>query len=232
MVGEAANSFYGYVFNGVYSTQAEAEEAGLVNDRGLAYQAGDAIFEDLSGPNGVPDSVINFYDKTVIGSSLPKYFGGLSTTVTYKRLSLTIAAQFSFGNDIFNYVRYQNERMATLDNQSTSVLNRWQYDGHSTDVPRAQFDDPVGNSDFSSRWIEDGSYARLKHIALSYKVPDKFLAFRNAEFYISVNNLLTLSRYLGYYPEFAFSYSQRLQGIDYGLTPQSMQFMAGIKLGL
>lgn len=231
-VGEAANSFYGYIYEGVYSTQAEANEAGLINDKGLAYQAGDAIFQDISGPEGVPDSVINFYDKTIIGSSLPKYFGGLSTTISYKRFSVNIAAQFSYGNDIFNYVRYQNERMSNLDNQSTSVLNRWQYDGHITDIPRAQYDDPMGNSDFSSRWIEDGSYARLKHVSLSYKIPDKFLAFRNAEFYISANNLLTLSRYLGYYPEFAFSYSQKHQGIDYGLTPQSVQFMAGIKLGL
>lgn len=232
MVGEAANSFYGYLYEGVYSTQVEADEAGMVNDRGVPYQAGDAIFRDISGPNGVPDSVINSYDKTVIGNSLPQYYGGLSTTLTYGRFALNVAVQFSYGNKIFNYVRYQNERMATLDNQSASVLNRWQYDGHITDIPRAQYSDLIGNSDFSDRWIEDGSYARLKHISLSYTIPDKFLAFRNAELYVSVNNLLTLSRYLGYYPEFAFSYSQMHQGIDYGLTPQSVQFMAGIKIGL
>ncbi|MCF8226843.1 MAG: SusC/RagA family TonB-linked outer membrane protein [Bacteroidales bacterium] len=231
-VGEPANSFYGYRFLGVYSKQADADTAGLVNDKGVPYQAGDAIFEDISGPNGVPDSVINFHDKTTIGSSLPLFHGGFSTTFSYKRLSLDIAVQFSYGNDIFNYVRYMSERMSTLDNQSTTVLNRWQFEGHDTDIPRAQFDDLQGNSSFSSRWIEDGSYARLKHVALSYKIPDEFLVFRNAEFYVSANNLLTLSNYLGYYPEFAYSYSPRHQGVDYGLMPQSMQFMAGIKLGL
>ncbi len=232
MEGEEANSFYGYRYLGVYSTQAEANADSMLNDKNQYFQAGDAKYEDISGPNGTPDSVINFHDKTVLGSSMPEYYGGLATTVTYKRFALTVAAQFSYGGEIFNYVRYQNERMASLDNQSTSVLSRWQYDGQTTDIPRAQYDDPMGNSDFSSRWIEDGSYIRLKHISLSYTIPEKFLAFRNAEFYISVNNLLTLSRYLGYYPEFAYSHSQLMQGIDYGQTPQSMQFIAGIKVGL
>ncbi|MEX2369415.1 MAG: SusC/RagA family TonB-linked outer membrane protein [Bacteroidales bacterium] len=232
MVGEEANSFYGYIYDGVFSTQAEANEAGLVNDRNLPYQAGDAIFRDISGPNGEPDSIINDYDKTIIGSSLPQFYGGFETSLSYKRFTLGIVFQFVYGNNIFNYVRYQNERMSTLDNQSSSTLNRWQFDGHITDIPRAAYDDLIGNSDFSTRWIEDGSYARLKNISLSYKMPDEFLVFRAAEIYISVNNLFTLSKYLGYYPEFAFSYSQIHQGIDYGLMPQSTQFIAGIKLGL
>lgn len=232
MVDEEANSFYGYIYDGVYSTQAEANEAGLINDRNIPYQAGDAIFRDISGPNGVPDSVINFYDKTILGSSLPEYFGGIQTTISYKNISLNVMFQFVYGNEIFNYVRYQNEQMATLDNQSTSTLNRWQYDGQTTDIPRAMYDDLQGNADFSSRWIEDGSYGRIKHLSLSYRIPNEFLAFRNAEFYVSVNNLLTLSNYLGYYPEFAYSHSQIHQGVDYGQTPQSMQFIAGIKLGL
>lgn len=232
MVDAEANSFYGYIFEGVYSTQSEANEAGLINDRNIPYQAGDAKFKDISGPNGVPDSVINFYDKTILGSSLPEYFGGIQTTISYKNLSLNVMFQFAYGNEIFNYVRFQNEQMATLDNQSTSTLKRWQYDGQTTDVPRALYADLQGNADFSSRWIENGSYGRIKHVSLSYRIPDEFLAFRNAEFYVSVNNLLTLSNYLGYYPEFAYSHSQIHQGVDYGQTPQSMQFIAGIKLGL
>ncbi|MDF1573491.1 MAG: SusC/RagA family TonB-linked outer membrane protein, partial [Bacteroidales bacterium] len=232
MLNEEANSFYGYIFEGVYSTQAEANEAGLINDKNIPYQAGDAVFSDISGPNGMPDSVINFHDKTILGSSLPEYFGGLQTTLSYKNISLNVMFQFVYGNEIFNYVRYQNEQMATLDNQSTSTLNRWQYDGQTTDVPRAMFDDLQGNADFSSRWIEDGSYGRIKHVSLSYRIPDEFIVFRNAEFYVSVNNLLTLSNYLGYYPDFAYSHSQIHQGVDYGQTPQSMQFIAGIKLGL
>jgi hypothetical protein len=111
-------------------------------------------------------------------------------------------------------------------------LNRWQYDGQVTDVPRALWDDPIGNAAFSTRWIEDGSYLRIKNISLSYRVPNQFLSFRNAEFYFSVNNIYTLSRYLGYDPEFAYSFSQINQGIDYGQCPQPRQFVAGIRLGL
>ena len=232
MTGQTANSFYGYNYLGVYSTQEEADKANLVNGKGYAYQAGDARFEDISGPEGTPDGVINGYDKVVIGSSMPELFGGLVNTFTYKRWSLSGWLQFVSGNEVFNYLRQQNESMTSLANQSSNVLNRWEYDGQITDVPRAAYGDPVGNSAFSSRWIEDGTYLRVKNITLSYTVPDQFLAFRNAQFYISANNLFIFSDYLGYDPEFAYSYSQVYQGIDYGQTPQARQFIAGIKLGL
>ncbi|HAQ18190.1 MAG TPA: hypothetical protein DCR40_03035 [Prolixibacteraceae bacterium] len=231
-VGEAANSFYGYLFDGVYSSAGEAQTANLMNAKSVRYKAGDARFVDLSGPSGTPDGMINQYDKTTIGSSMPELYGGLQNTFTYKRWGLDTYINFVTGNEIFNYVRYKNEAMTGLENQSANVLNRWQYDGQKTDVPRALWNDPVGNSAFSSRWIEDGSYLRVQNISLSYRIPTKWLQFRNAEFYISANNVLTLSKYLGYDPEFATSYSHAEQGVDYGQTPQARQFVLGIKLGL
>jgi len=232
MVGEQANSFYGFIYNGVYATTAEAQSANLVNDRLIAYKAGDAKFTDLSGPNNVPDGIINDYDKTVIGSSLPDFYGGVNNRFSYKRWTLNAFIQFVHGNEVFNFVRFRNESMNGLENQSKNVLNRWQYEGQETNVPRASWNDPVGNSSFSTRWIEDGSYLRIKNISLSYTIDDKFLAFRNAQFYVSVNNVLTLTNYLGYDPEFAYSRSHFEQGIDYGLMPQSRQFILGVKLGL
>ena len=228
--GYPANSFYGYVYEGVYSTTAEATEAALVNNRGLEFMAGDARFADISGPGGVPDGIINDYDKTIIGSPNPDYFGGLLNSFSYNRWTLSGFVQFVSGIDVFNYVRYHNERMTGLENQSTSTLNRWQYEGQQTNVPRALWNDPIGNSAFSSRWIEDGSYVRLKNITLNYRVPSQFLAFRSAEFYISANNIFVFSDYLGYDPEFAHSYSSH--GIDYGQAPTPRQFIAGIKFGL
>jgi TonB-linked SusC/RagA family outer membrane protein len=230
--GEQANSFYGYMFEGVYTTNEEAQNEGLVNERLIAYQGGDAKFADLSGPNGTPDGIINDYDKTVLGSSMPELFGGLSNTFTYKRWGLNTFLQLVKGNEVFNYIRYRNESMSGLQNQSTSVLNRWQYDGHETSVPRALWQDPIGNSAFSSRWIEDGSYFRVKTISLTYTIPNEFLAFKNAQFYLTASNVFTVSKYLGYDPEFAYSHAQMEQGIDYGLTPQPRQFIVGVKLGL
>lgn len=231
-VGSPVNSFYGYIYEGVYTTAAEASAANLRNEKLNFYQAGDARFVDLSGPDGTPDGIINEYDKTNIGSSMPEFYGGFQNTFTYKNWSLNTLVNFVSGNEVFNYVRYSNEKMTGLANQSANVLNRWQFDGQATDVPRALWNDPVGNADFSTRWIEDGSYIRIQNVSLAYKIPNKFLTFRNAEFYISGNNVLTISKYLGYDPEFAGSYSHDEQGIDYGQTPQARQFIVGIKLGL
>ncbi|HYX05411.1 MAG TPA: SusC/RagA family TonB-linked outer membrane protein [Bacteroidales bacterium] len=232
MAGEQANSFYGYIFKGVYSTTEEAQKANLVNQRSIPYQAGDAIFADLSGPDGIKDGIIDDYDKTVIGSSLPEQFGGINNTFTYKRWAVSAFVQFVQGNEIFNYVRFKNESMTGLENQSTNVLNRWQYEGQQTEVPRAKWEDPVGNSSFSTRWIEDGSFIRIKNIVLNYTIDNEFLTFRNAKFYLSANNIFTFTNYLGYDPEFGYSHSQLDQGIDYGLTPQPRQFIIGVKLGL
>ncbi|MGE5427289.1 MAG: SusC/RagA family TonB-linked outer membrane protein [Methylococcaceae bacterium] len=231
-VGAPVNSFYGYIFEGVYASKADADAADLMNDKFVKYQAGDARFADLSGPDGTPDGIINEFDKTNIGSSMPEFFGGFQNTFIYKNWTLNAFVNFVSGNEVFNYVRYENEKMTGLENQSTAVLSRWQYDGQETNVPRSLWKDPVGNSAFSTRWIEDGSYVRLQNVSLGYSIPNKFLSFRNAEFYISANNVYTLTKYLGYDPEFANSYSQAEQGIDYGQTPQPRQFIIGVKLGL
>jgi TonB-linked SusC/RagA family outer membrane protein len=232
VVGSPANSYYGYIFKGVYATQEEASAANLINDKNMHFRAGDAIFADISGPDGIPDGKISEYDKTTIGSSLPDYYGGLANTFTYGKFSLSVFLQFVTGNKVFNYLRYKNESMTGLENQSQVVLERWQYSGQVTNVPRALWNDPIGNSSFSTRWIEDGSYMRVRNISLSYRIPDKFLAFRNAELYVSADNLFTISKYLGYDPEFSYSYSQADQGVDYGLMPQVKQFIVGIKIGL
>ncbi len=230
--GESLLNFFGFQYDGVFSTLQEALDANLKNERGISYGAGDARFLDLSGPEGAPDGYIDNFDKTMIGSPIPDLFGAAFTSVTYGIWSLSGTLQFVYGNEVYNYLRAQNEKMSDLSNQSKSVLNRWQYEGHKTDVPVASWDDPRGNAAFSSRWIEDGSYLRLKDITLSCHIPKKFLLFRDAEFYVTATNLLTLTNYLGYDPEFAVSYNTMEQGIDYGLMPNTRKYMIGIKVGL
>ena len=231
-VGDPMNSYYGYEFKGVYSTTEEASGAGLVNDIGVPYDAGDAIYSDLSGPGGEPDGIINEYDKTVLGSASPDLFGGVTLRLSYGNWSLETLFQYVYGNELFNYIRYQNEKMTDISNQSITTLRRWSYEGQDTDMPRALWGDPMGNSDFSSRWIEDGSYIRWKTVTLSYARTTDFLVFKNFSVYASGINLLTFTRYLGYDPEFSASVNTAQQGVDYGLMPQARTFLLGVKLGL
>lgn len=230
--GLPLNSFYGYEFEGVYASYEEAADSNMVNAKGFAYGAGDAIYKDISGPDSLPDGVINNFDKVNLGSPNPDYFGSLSNTFQYKRWSLNMMIQFVVGNEVFNYTRYMNERMIDVSNQSASTLNRWQKEGDETEIPRALWNDPIGNSDFSSRWIEDGSYIRLKNITLGYDIPGDFLVFKNASFFLTATNIITLDKYLGYDPEFSYSFNPMAQGIDYGLMPQFRKFLIGITVGL
>ncbi len=230
--GNALLEFYGYQFQGVYSTTQEAQEANLVNNKGFPYMAGDAKFKDISGPGGIPDGIIDDFDKTSLGTPIPDLFGGMNTYFEYGRWSMNINLQFVSGNEVFNYLRYQNEKMSDISNQSITTLNRWQYEGHDTNVPRALWADPIGNSHFSSRWIEDGSYIRLKNLTIAYTIPDEFFVFNNMSIYLTGTNLFTYSKYLGYDPEFSYSFNAMEQGIDFGLLPVTRKILIGLKVGL
>jgi hypothetical protein len=98
-------------------------------------------------------------------------------------------------------------------------------------MPKATYGDPMGNSRFSSRWIEDGSYLRLRSLSIAYALPIKEGFVNNATIYLAGNNLLTFTKYLGYDPEFSASPSPLAQGIDTGLDPQFRSATLGIKMG-
>lgn len=232
-VGDEVNSFYGYRSKGVFASGEEASLANLVSSRGIPFRAGDAIFEDISGTKGKPDGIINNYDKVILGSPNPDITGAVSTRASYKNWALNAVTQLSVGQEIYNYTRYQNEKMTNLNNQSLKTLQRWSYQGQQTEVPRATWNDPVGNSDFSSRWIEDGSYIRLKEVTLSYSSMKQIIPLlKKVEVFVTLTNVFTMTKYLGYDPELSYSYSPLVQGIDYGLTPQSRSFSFGVNIGL
>jgi hypothetical protein len=117
-------------------------------------------------------------------------------------------------------------------NQTTAINNRWTAEGQQTDVPRISYADPMGNSSFSDRWIEDGSYLRLKTLKLSYRVPVNSPWLQGLTVWGEARNLLTLTKYLGSDPEFSASSSVFYQGIDAGLLPQSRAFTLGLKINL
>ena len=231
-VGQDANLFYGLKTVGVYSTTADANAAGLTrrlsNGDLVPFTAGDMQFVDINN-----DNVIDDKDRMVIGNPNADLLGSFSTNITYKRFSLDALFNFSVGNDIYNGLRYNLEKMSGYENQSVAVANRWRAEGQQTDMPKATWGDPMGNSEFSSRWIEDGSYLRLKTLVLGYdfKVNDMNY-IKNIKLYATANNLLTFSKYLGYDPEFSATSSIFGQGTDIGLAPQFTSFQLGLRLGL
>jgi len=231
-VGQPVNMFYGYETRGVFSTSAEAEAAGLyvLDDNGITkhyFEAGDMIFVDRNG-----DHEINEADRTVIGDPNPDIYGNISSAVSYNRFKLDIRFNYSIGNDVYNYMRSQLEGGSRFMNQTTNLNGRWQVEGQQTSVPRVTFQDPLGNSRFSDRWIEDGSYLRLKTVTLSYDLPVNSQFIQGLQFWIQANNLFTVSKYLGSDPEFSSTTSVLGQGIDLGQIPQSRSFVAGVKINL
>ena len=230
--GKAANLFYGYATKGVFSTTAEAEAAGLyiLDDNGVDkkyFGAGDVIFDDVNG-----DHEINEKDKVVIGDPNPDIYGNIFTSLTYKRLKLDVNFSYSLGNDVYNYMRQQLESGSRFMNQTTALTNRWQAEGQITDVPQITFQDPMGNSRCSDRWIEDGSYLKLKSVTLSYDLPINSTFLQGLQFWIQANNLFTLTHYLGTDPEFSVTNSVIGQGIDYGRLGQGRSILAGVKINL
>lgn len=231
-VGRPAGVFYGYKTNGVYTTGTEASAAGLSyrNAQGnlVPLQGGDMRFVDVNG-----DKVIDSKDMQVIGNPNPDFVGGISTGIVYKRFSVSALFTFSKGNKLYNYTRRQIESQSNYNNQSLAINNRWRADGQVTSTPRAAFGDPSGNASFSDRWIEDGSYFRLRTLSVSYDVNLKKLKFpKYVKIYATGNNLATFTKYLGYDPEFAASENLLLRGIDTTLEPQFRTVQLGVRIGI
>ncbi|GAA3649994.1 TonB-dependent receptor [Flavivirga jejuensis] len=225
--GSALGLFYGYKTDGIYTNSEAANSDGLswTDFRGFEqpFVAGDVRFVNTNAS----DNVINEDDRVVIGDPNPDFTGMFYNTFTYKKLTLSAVFSFSQGNDIYNALRRSTESMSGFENQSLAVANRWTVENQNTSIPRAVYGDEVGNSRFSDRWIEDGSYIRLKTLSLSYS-PDIF----NATIYITANNILTFTDYLGYDPEVSNSQVSYLQGIDAGYTPQYSSVLVGVRIGL
>ena len=123
---------------------------------------------------------------------------------------------------------------ATFYNQQVAETGRWRYEGQQAELPRANFGDPMGNNRFSDRWIEDGSYLRLKTINLTWQVPipGSWTWLQGLSLWVEAQNLLTFTKYLGSDPEFSISNSVFYQGIDCGNLAQGRAFIGGLKINL
>jgi TonB-linked SusC/RagA family outer membrane protein len=221
--GNAVNAYYGYKTNGLLT----ASEAGkIMGPNGTMMQEGDIKFV------GGEDGIINENDKTIIGDPNPDFFGGFYTAFTYKNFALSAMFNYSVGNDLFNYLRYKTESMSEYANQSTSVLQRWTQANTNATLPRIAYGDPSGNTVFSDRWIEDGSYLRLAQLTLNYDVPPIKGFVKGVSVYLTATNLFTLTKYTGYDPDFSYMNNPFYMGVDYGKMPQTQSFIIGLKLDL
>lgn len=247
-VGHSLGSFYGYqTAKNVFATTEEAAAAGkthvnsegktttnlyIVDESGakIDFEAGDTHFIDVNG-----DGEISEADKTIIGNANPDIYGNIFATLTWKRFTLNVGFNYSVGNDIYNYQRSILNSGSTLYNQQVAEIGHWRYECQVTSLPKLAYGDPKGNNRFSDRWIEDGSYLRLKTLSLSYKlpIPESWQTWLlGVTVWGECRNLFTLTKYTGNDPEISVSNNQLYQGIDCGNIVQGRQFNFGLKVNL
>ena len=199
--------------------------------------AGDIRFVDVNG-----DGQINSDDRTFIGSPIPGHFYGANVSAGWKNFDLGIVLQGVGDVKIYNAARQSLENMNSGNNQLATVANRWSTSNTGATIPRAINGDPNGNNRYSDRWIEDGSYMRIKNIQLGYNVPSKGLSaatktlLSGARIYVAVQNLATFTKYQGYDPEVTRGASFQkgefalANGQDSGGSPQPTITQVGLQL--
>lgn len=224
--GEELGAFYGYKVKGIYNTKAEID---VVKSDGSEYQPGDYKMEDING-----DHKINGLDRQVIGSPIPEFYGGFGTNLTWKGLSFAALFTYSYGNDVYNLFRQRLSMMSDYSNQSRDVLNRWvsaEQPGNGW-LPRSAYGDPSNNFVTSDRWVEDGSYLRLKSIAVQYDVPmkNRMGFIKGVRVSVNCNNLWTLSGYSGFDPEVFSGLDPLMRGVDCGATPSPRSYIFGLNV--
>ncbi len=230
-VGNSAGVFYGYKTLGVFTSEDDASAANLnlIDKDGVvqSFNAGDVHFEDLDNNN-----IINEKDRQVIGNPNPDFFGSFNSKIDIGNFTLDMLFTYSYGNDIYNALRANLESGSLFTNQTTAMLNRWFYEGQETIQPKVTYMDPMGNSRFSDRWIEDGSYLRFKTLSLGYNIPMKNSVIEGLKIWVSGNNLFTFTNYLGRDPEVSVKNDVLYQGIDAGMLPLTRSYFIGIKMNL
>ncbi len=205
--GQPLSQFWGYTAKGV------DPETGMI------------IYEDYNG-----DGKVNVADKHYIGDANPLFTAGLTNTVSWKGLSLSFLLTSSVGNDIYNASKIEMIGMYTGGNQIKDVVRRWRIPGQITDIPKAG---ELDNLKASTRWIEDGSYLKVKNITLSYDITHPALKKANInriQPYITLDNMITFTNYTGYDPEMSQYTSATSMGIDWGTYPCVKTVLFGVNV--
>ena len=221
-IGQPIGSFFGYVTDGIFQSQQEVESAAFQNENTAP---GDIRFKDLDG-----DGAITSTDQTYIGNPSPDMNYGMTLDMEFKGFDLGIFLQGTQGNDLYNAtVRYDFNYV----NRPVSVLKRWTGPGTSNSEPRVSLLDPNQNARVSDRFVEDGSYLRLKNVQLGYALPKNLLKkikFEKFRLYVLAQNLFTFTKYSGMDPEIGAYGGALNAGVDRGFYPQARVFLGGLNV--
>lgn len=221
-VGEPLGNFYMFVTDGIFQ---EGDDLSYSPSQNV--KPGSQRYKDING-DGV---VTQAGDVTIVGNSQPDFIGGITNTFRYKNFDLTVFLQGSYGNQIFSNTKALLEIGSGFTGASATLLNRWTPANTDTDVHRA-IEDP--SPTLSDRFVEDGSYLRLKTLTLGYNLPEKFasrLKFKRARVYVSAQNWKTWTNYTGFDPEVSTNGQDALNsGFDFGSYPGTKSFQAGVSV--
>jgi TonB-dependent starch-binding outer membrane protein SusC len=237
--------------NRVLNEAREGQPIGVffgVKYLGVDSQTGDALYQ---GRDGNPTNSFSGAARQVIGDPTPDFIGGITNTLSYKGFDLNGFFQFVYGNDVYNLAGvFMSTNGNDLDNQTRDQLNRWRKPGDVSNVPQARLFEGNGTR-MSSRYVQDGSYIRLKTLTLGYTIPQSILdkiKLRTARIYVTGQNLLTITKYEGWDPEVSTGFtglsatatnppfvdnqsSNIIQGADFYSPPQARTIIFGLNIG-
>ncbi|NLR93352.1 SusC/RagA family TonB-linked outer membrane protein [Flammeovirga agarivorans] len=229
--GEPLRHFYGYQTLGIFRSWEEIYTSPVQTSNTAP---GDIKFKDISGPDGTPDGVIDHYDQTIIGNPTPDIVFGLNMDFSYKNFDLNIFFNGTYGNEIYNTTRWYLEGGQRFFNANPKMLDAWTPENPDSDVPRLS--ESGDNLRTSNRFVEDGSYLRLKNVTLGYTLPKKVLSkyISRCRFYVSGQNVFTVTKYSGLDPEVgaaaASGNNPAETGIDRGNYPTPLTIIGGLQL--
>lgn len=236
-VGSSLGQIYGYAFDGVYQTSdfnmtpdgkmmLKPGVPDISLHAGKTVEPGMVKYKDVDG-----DGVITTDDRTVIGNGLPKWYGGITNTFNYKNIDFSFIIQFNYGNDVYNANRmFNTQTRDERSNQLAEVADRWTPTHASNRVPSAT---GYVKYELYSRFIEDGSFLRLKNMTLGYTLPNKWTKkayISRLRLFATAQNLFCLTKYSGYDPEVNMKSSPLMPGFDWGAYPKSKVFTFGVEV--
>ena len=224
-IGQPVGQLYGFKTEGIFNNAADI--AKHATQTGAA--PGDIKFVDTNG-----DGVITDDDRVYLGSAIPKFNYGFNFDASYKNFDMSFFFQGSAGNKVYNGV-YAALMAGQYTNHSVDEINYWTPTNTNTNVPRPVIYDPNGNGRFSDRFVESGSYLKLQNAQIGYTIPENFIgktkAIKSLRIYASGQNLITITKYRGYDPDF-ISDGLFSRGYDFGSFPNPRSILFGIQLGL